>query len=141
MSGRCGDCAWAALRGPGPRVLRCLRHRRRVAPDEAACPSWTAPAALDCQACGACCREAYHRVEVAPRDPFRRTHPDMLETVAEEGRRTWILPRPNGLCRALTGTPGAWSCAVYEDRPRTCRDFTVGSANCLEARRRVGLTP
>lgn len=110
-------------------------------PDEAACPSWTATTTLDCQRCGACCREAYHRVEVGPRDPFLRTHPSLLEATTEEGRRAWILPRPHGRCRALAGEPGAWSCSVYTDRPRTCRDFTVGSANCLEARRRVGLTP
>jgi hypothetical protein len=141
VNARCGGCAWAVLRGPGPRVLRCLRHRRRVTAESDACASFTAPDALDCQACGACCREAYHRVEVAPRDAFRRTHPTMLETVVEEGRRVWILARPEGRCRALTGAPGAWSCDVYDARPRTCRDFTKGSANCLEARRRVGLTP
>ena len=31
-------------------------------------------------------------------------------------------------------------CAIYDDRPRTCRDFTLGSAHCLTARRRVGLS-
>ena len=31
-------------------------------------------------------------------------------------------------------------CTIYDDRPRTCRDFTLGSAHCLTARRRVGLS-
>jgi hypothetical protein len=31
-------------------------------------------------------------------------------------------------------------CVIYDDRPRTCRDFTLGSEHCLTARRRVGLT-
>jgi len=29
---------------------------------------------------------------------------------------------------------------LYDDRPRSCRDFTLGSAHCLTARRRVGLS-
>lgn len=144
----CGGCAWAHLRGPGRPVLRCLRHpaspgsptRRRVRTDTLACASFTPPAALDCQACGACCREAYHRVEVAPRDAFARTHAHLLETVVEEGRAQRVLPRPGGRCVCLGGTPGAWTCTAYAARPRTCRDFPVGEASCLEARRRVGLT-
>ena len=146
----CGGCAWARLRGPGRRVLRCLRHpsspgtptRRRVRTDTPACASFTSPATLDCQACGACCREAYHRVEVTLRDPFVRTHAHLLDTLVEEGRTVRVLARPGGLCRCLVpDAERGYRCTTYEERPRTCRDFTAGSANCLEARRRVGLTP
>ena len=98
-----------------------------------ACPAFTP--SLDCGTCGACCREAYHRVEVGPRDPFLKKQPGLC--VSEDGRQ--VLPRPDGRCVALRGAPGAWSCAVYADRPRTCQDFEVGGGNCLEARRRVGL--
>ena len=31
-------------------------------------------------------------------------------------------------------------CVIYDDRPRTCREFTLGSEHCLTARRRVGLS-
>jgi Fe-S-cluster containining protein len=31
-------------------------------------------------------------------------------------------------------------CVIYDDRPRTCREFTLGSAHCLSARRKVGLS-
>jgi len=34
----------------------------------------------------------------------------------------------------------AYVCDICEDRPRTCRDFDRGSTNCLDARRRVGLS-
>jgi len=44
-------------------------------------------------------------------------------------------PRPDG----TTGTT-SYACVVYADRPKTCRDFTLGSEHCLTARRRVGLT-
>ena len=79
-------------------------------------------------------------MEVAPRDPFARTHAALLETVREDGRLLRVLPRPGGRCRCLGGEPGAWACTAYADRPRTCRDFPVGEESCLEARRRVGLT-
>ncbi len=145
----CGTCVWAQRTGRGGSVLRCLRHRapsgksgRRVEVDTVACSSHTVASTLDCQACGACCREAYHRVEVSPRDPFVRTHAHLLDTLVEEGRTVRVLARPGGLCRCLVpDAERGYRCTTYEERPRTCRDFTAGSANCLEARRRVGLTP
>ena len=103
--------------------------------DWPACDRSQAP--LDCADCGACCREAYHAVEFEPRDPFLRRHPEVL--IVEEGRT--ILPRPDGRCVCLEGEIGGFRCRLYQDRPRTCRDFTLGSRNCYEARRRVGLEP
>jgi Fe-S-cluster containining protein len=91
---------------------------------------------FDCRTCGACCREAYHAVEVHPREKFVRTHAEWLVRV--DGR--WNVRREGHRCAALGGCDGAWTCVVYAARPETCREFEVGSDNCLEARRRVGLT-
>jgi len=90
---------------------------------------------FDCQSCGACCREAYHAVEVHRRERFVKTHPEWLE--ARDGRLN--IRRVEGRCACLSATP-PYTCVVYADRPKTCRDFEVGSANCLEARRRVGIS-
>lgn len=115
---------------------RCRRHRdARVDPSWPACPAFEGP--LDCLACGACCREAYHRVEVGPRDPFLRLHPDRVSVDPEDGRR--VVTRAGSRCGCLAGD-GPYRCVVYADRPRTCREFTPASGNCLDARRRVGLT-
>ena len=98
------------------------------------------PEELRCEPCGACCREAFHVVELGARDPFRKHRPDLV--TLQDGRFT--LPRAaNGRCPCLTpkGDPAGARCTEYEHRPRTCRDFTRGSANCIEARRRVGLSP
>jgi Fe-S-cluster containining protein len=93
---------------------------------------------VDCLACGACCREAYHVVEVEPDDPFVLAHPDVL--VLEDGR--WTLPRPGGRCVCLKShQEGLYVCDRYAERPNTCRDFEVGGDNCKEARVRVGLPP
>lgn len=136
--GRCAGCAWHFVGGRGRGVDRCRRHRNEpVSPLWPACPAFTSSEAIDCMTCGACCREAYHSVEVGPRDPFVRAHPGRVVTV--DGRLQ--LPRPGGRCACLGGEPGAWSCVVYADRPRTCRDFPKGETSCVEARRRVGLTP
>ena len=133
----CGACAWRHLGGRGAPVPRCQRHAQaRVHDTWPACPAFLAE--LDCADCGACCREAFHVVEVGARDPFVGRHGALLER--EDGRL--VLRRTSeGRCPCLQGQLGSFRCDRYEDRPRTCRDFTLGSANCADARRRVGLTP
>lgn len=132
----CGECAWF-VRGKSARG-RCRQTDKRVDASLSACERWEP--SLDCQECGACCREAYGAVEVSVRDPFAKKHPDLL-VLGLEGRRT--LQRTGSRCAHLEGGNSAneqYACNVYEDRPRTCRDFTLGSEHCLTARRRVGLS-
>ncbi|MFT6143550.1 MAG: hypothetical protein ACJAZO_000829 [Myxococcota bacterium] len=44
-------------------------------------------------------------------------------------------------CIALHNrTNGDFYCDMYAVRPQTCRDVAIGSAGCLFARRRVGLS-
>lgn len=132
----CASCAWfvAGKTSNG----RCRQAGVRLDATLAACERWEP--ALDCQSCGACCREAYGAVEVSARDPFAKQHPELL-VLGFEGRKT--LQRNGSRCAHLMGgnTPDEkFECNVYEDRPRTCRDFTLGSDHCLTARRRVGLS-
>jgi hypothetical protein len=137
--GTCGSCAWRAQQ-------RCRQAGVRVDLAWPACERFEA--ALDCQTCGACCRAAYHSVEVSRRDPAVRAQPAMIVD-----RGSYLeLRRAGDRCAALEGgaiepaTDGApatttrYHCTIYGDRPRTCRDFTLGSAHCLTARRRVGLS-
>lgn len=130
----CATCVWRYRDSAGQ--ARCRRHRE--APVEAswpACAAWTGE--LDCQTCGACCREAYHAVEVEADDPFVATHPDWL---AREDDR-WVVRREGPRCAALACCGPRYACALYDARPQTCRDFEQGGENCVIARRRVGLTP
>jgi hypothetical protein len=130
---RCGTCAWRT-------GTRCRQAGARVEPAWPACERYEA--ALDCQTCGACCRAAYHSVEVSRRDPVVKAHPELIVD-----RGSYLEIRRTGdRCAALDGGDiqhGAatrYHCTIYDDRPRTCRDFTLGSAHCLTARRRVGLS-
>ena len=133
---QCGGCVWHFVGGRGRPVSRCRRHGgARLDPLWPGCASHTA--ILDCLACGACCREAYHAVEVGPRDPFVRRHPERV--VAVDGRLNVV--RRGGICGCLDPSSGGWPCSVYGDRPKTCRDFEVTSANCVDARVRLGITP
>lgn len=156
---RCDGCAWRGARG------RCLQAGRAVEAAWPGCERWEP--ALDCQTCGACCREAYHAVAVGPRDPVRRRAPAyVVDRAALPGapplapadryqlaRVAHAGPVPECTverCAALAGgdlvdgpaglTTTRYGCVIYDDRPRTCRDFTLGSAHCLTARRRVGLS-
>lgn len=131
----CGTCAWLA-KG------RCLStEARRIPAGEPACERWEP--SPSCETCGACCREAFHTLALSPREPFVKKHPELVvwrETV--DGKKQPELPRPGGRCPPLRGDGASepYRCAIYEERPRTCRDFARGGANCLEARRRVGLS-
>lgn len=130
----CGSCAWAS---PHRGALRCRKAARAVRAEWPACERWEGT--LDCGRCGACCRDAFDAVEIGRREPIVKRHPTLV--VARPGRLE--LPRPGGRCPPLEGEGTAASpyrCRIYEDRPRTCREFAVGGDSCLTARRRVGLS-
>ncbi len=128
---RCGSCAWRSQAG----ICR-QADGAPVAADWDGCSRWQA--ALDCQECGACCRAAYHSVTVEREDPVVRLHAALIED-----RGSYLEIRRRGdRCAALDGgltREQPYSCAIYRDRPETCRDFELGGENCLIARRRVGL--
>lgn len=136
-TGTCGSCAWRyEQRG----LARCRQAGGRVDDASPACERFEP--ALDCQTCGACCRAAYHSVEVARRDPVVKKQPAYIVD-----RGTYLeIARAGDRCAALCGGELAgerttrYHCAIYDDRPRTCREFTLGSDHCLTARRRVGLS-
>lgn len=123
--GTCGECAWHGT--------RCRQApKARVAASMQACVRFER--ALDCEACGACCRGAFDRVELRKREPVRPAL-KALVVVDVFGPH---LPRPAQRCVALA--PDANRCTIYEDRPRACADFAIGGDACLVARRRVGLS-
>lgn len=139
----CGGCAWRFDGGPGRPVARCRRHRPagdtapRVRSTWPACAMWEPPlTAGGCLDCGACCRHGFDLVQVGAREPVVAARPDLVRR-DDFGLH---IPRPDGRCLALGEARGPWPCAVYEQRPRSCRDFEVGGEACLEARRRVGLS-
>lgn len=135
----CGTCAWRTPAG------RCRQAERRARAEWAACERWEG--ALDCLECGACCRAAYDCVVVAPRDPVRKKHPELIVV-----RGPYLEIRRSGdRCSQLRGGGGAhtadvrapfepYTCSIYGDRPKTCRDFENAGEHCLTARRRVGLS-
>lgn len=124
----CGECAW--------RGESCAVAGVAVDPRWPACEAFDA--ALDCRACGACCREGFDVVELEPDDPFVAAHAALVERI--DGRL--VLRRLDGRCPPLRGDGRAapFACAVYDARPRTCRDLAPGSDGCLTARRRGGLS-
>jgi len=126
--GRCGDCAW--------RGERCAVTQVAVQPRWPACEAFVAT--LDCRACGACCREGFDVVELDAGERFVAEHAQLVERV--DGR--WVLRRVDGRCPPLSGdgVETTFTCAVYDDRPRSCRELPKGGDSCLLARRRVGLS-
>ena len=90
----CGTCAWR-FEQRGARAAG--RPTAKVDPAWPGCERYEA--ALDCQTCGACCRAAYHSVEVARRDPAVKKQPDYIVD-----RGTYLEIRRDGdRCAALHG--------------------------------------
>ena len=138
----CWDCAYLFTPTKPTAAYRCERSSqngnagRVIKPDLAACGLFEPP--LDCQTCAACCRKAYSLVPVRPSDELQVKYPQL---VARSGKELTVLRDENRqCCAALEGdVADGFRCGVYGCRPRTCRDFGAGTANCVEARRRVGL--
>jgi hypothetical protein len=131
----CSTCGFHARRG---RASVCLKADARTTPHEPACERWEPQPR--CEECGACCREAFDVIEVGAGEVFARKHRSLLVV---RGDGSLDLPRPGGRCPPLRGEgteEAPYRCALHADRPRTCRDFTVGTEACLTARRRVGLS-
>ena len=140
-SQRCADCGFGFRGGD---ALRCRKTRslprsrgRRVAPEAQACTRFEPK--LDehtCAVCGACCREAFDRVDVRARDLVKKRHPELVATDGYGAH----LARPGGRCVALTGVAGSYRCRIYLERPHACAAFEIAGDACLTARRRVGLS-
>jgi Fe-S-cluster containining protein len=105
------------------------------------------PVIGSCNGCGACC-------QVVTRPPFstefdeggeeawerlKCERPDLVSEIvaATRARRAAGVP--------VFGTPCFWFdagtglCRHYDYRPRACREFAVGGADCRDARRRAGV--
>ncbi len=135
---KCGSCVWFGTRG------KCNASRVRVAYDEHACEAWEQATHVECVACGACCREAYGAVLVSKRDAqtVAKRNPKLVVLRDEKYELERVEEAGGTRCAALVvkSTDPRYTCEVYEDRPKTCRDFTLRSSNCYDARVRVGLS-
>ena len=142
--GTCGDCGWRTERAGRRGVTsRCLQAGgARIDPSWPGCERWEP--ALDCLACGACCRAAYDLVITSLRDPVVKLHPELV-IVREDHAQ---VVRAGDRCAALCGGAAdetlasfePYTCVIYEERPRPCRGFPAQSLHCLVARRRVGMS-
>ena len=137
---RCQDCAWFSV---GQNRSFCVQvPKKRLDSDEPACSHFEPVTELDCLTCGACCREAYDRVEVKPGEAFIQLHPNWVT----REKRHFKIKRVESHCIALISEREKdnplphYACQCYLDRPSTCRDFQKGGANCLFARRKLGLS-
>jgi hypothetical protein len=137
----CAGCGFSFMRGKSLtcRKTRALpeQHGKRVAADDRACVRFEPKLEeASCFACGACCREAFDRVDVRARDLIKKVRPDLI-SIDGYGAH---LARPGGHCVALLKLDGQHRCQVYEQRPRACAEFEIAGDACLTARRRVGLS-
>jgi Fe-S-cluster containining protein len=94
---------------------------------------------FDCQACGACCYGGEEYVSVTGLDLLRLS-PRRAGRYVVTRRDRSFMKMVNGHCAALHARAGHYSCRVYGERPQACQVVEVGSRECLDARRRRGVS-
>ncbi len=100
--------------------------------------------ALDCLACGACCRTGHDGRILVPAEDlvrWRRIGREDLIAKLQPGHfgEQAFATRPDGSCVHLGTAESANACSIYGDRGTTCREFEAGSRQCLEFRRDFGI--
>ncbi|QKC72269.1 MULTISPECIES: YkgJ family cysteine cluster protein [Mesorhizobium] len=91
---------------------------------------------FDCQSCGACCSYSAEWPRFSTEDDAQ------LDRIPEQ----YVAADLSGMrcegvrCSALSGEIGkSTACGIYELRPDVCRACMPGDAECLMARRAIGL--
>jgi Fe-S-cluster containining protein len=101
-----------------------------------------------CDGCGACCRVVtqppfYNVFGEIGEDAWERLkadRPDLLAALVADYKARRASGGP------FSGTPCFWfepktaRCRHYEYRPLACREFEIGDVDCLDARRRAGIS-
>lgn len=94
----------------------------------------------DCTDCGACCRcfPIFAGEADAAREPRIALETRRLpEHLASPTQSYQLHPLPFQTACAFLKSDQL--CRIYPTRPEVCRRFEAGSAQCIEARKRVGL--
>jgi len=90
---------------------------------------------LDCQSCGACCKATVprHRSWICLIEADFEHVPIELTRKTHHYHDEWAMSLDaSGCCVALEGAVGVHcACRIYDNRPRACRAFVLGSADCL----------
>jgi Fe-S-cluster containining protein len=106
------------------------------------------PADYDCQQCGACCANfesvpaaGYVGLTPVETKQMKRLGLTVVQALGDSYLGTrYRGDAPYPVCVALRGeVTASCRCAIYDDRPRNCRQFTVGSSSCQNARAKAGL--
>jgi hypothetical protein len=98
---------------------------------------------FDCKTCGACCVNLFIEVSEIDNTPEHLT--DVIPANPNyvcEGTSIVMKFKPGKerRCVALRGVVGKSAfCSIYDDRPKTCREFDAGGRGCLEVRKEQGI--
>jgi uncharacterized protein len=97
---------------------------------------------FDCQTCGACCahfRVSFYWAETDAH-PFDQVPQDMTKSISPHYVAMQGTTSKPPRCVALAGEIGqSVNCTIYEKRSSTCREFAMGTDDCLKARQSHGL--
>ncbi|EDY80953.1 conserved hypothetical protein [Verrucomicrobiia bacterium DG1235] len=94
----------------------------------------------DCTACGACCQcfPIFASNTDAEREPSIKSQTRKLQPHMQSADNAYRL-HPLPFLNACAYLKPDRLCRIYETRPDVCRRFEAGSAQCIEARKRIGI--
>jgi Fe-S-cluster containining protein len=89
---------------------------------------------MTCKRCGKCCMSAYAPATQEDMERWRREEKKEIIRVMEHSKAAWagdiVVSSEDGRilfnCPFLRLQENYYSCAIYEDRPTTCRAFKPG---------------
>ncbi len=100
----------------------------------------TALTDFDCMKCGACCFDNKVELEATDLARFKAAgRDDLLRRVSRQKGKLLLplAPTKDKPCVHLKQL----KCTIYDVRPHLCRDFPVGTENCLSSREELYGTP
>jgi len=100
----------------------------------------TALTHFDCMKCGACCFDNKVELEAADLARFKAAgRDDLLRRVSRQQGKV-LLPLERTKDKPCVHLKKL-ECTIYDVRPGLCRDFAVGTENCLSSREELYGTP
>lgn len=92
--------------------------------------------AVTCKRCGKCCMSAYVPATHEDMEKWRREDKKGILRVLEHSKAVWagdvVVSSGDGRrlfnCPFLSFEGKYTSCVIYEDRPKTCRNFRPGAS-------------
>jgi Fe-S-cluster containining protein len=101
---------------------------------------------ITCKRCGRCCLTAYVPATEEDMERWRREGKQEIFRIMEHSKSVWagdiVISSENGktlsTCPFLQWEGTYYTCTIYEDRPKVCREYKPGSSELCPQYKKPG---